>query len=117
MPLQDLIQELTYKGTQDVADMYQHVKPPDQILGFQIDDVFLYFVCHNMIASFITLNCNSKYLPEIINKLSVDIGNLPSINGKYHYWMDETVALYCYTDDDYKTIRLYYTIKEYDILA
>lgn len=115
--LSELIQELTYKGTQDVADMYHHLKPDKQFLGCEIEDVFLYFICHNLIASLITLNCDSKYLSEIVEKLSEEIGNLPSISDKYQYWMDKTVALYCYPDDDNKFIKLYFTIKEYDILA
>lgn len=115
--LSELIQELTYKGTQDVADMYQHTKPPEQFLGCEIEDVFLYFICHNLIASLITIDCDSKYLPQIVEKLSKEIGSQPSINGKYFYWLNETLALYCYPDDDNKVIRLYYTIKEYDILA
>lgn len=115
--LNDLIKELKFTGTQDIADMYLHLKPPEKILGHEIKDVFLYFVCHNLIASLITLKCQSKYHAEIIEKLSDLIGTSPKLYGKYSYWMDDTVALYCYLEDEDKTIRLYYTIKEYDVFS
>lgn len=115
--LKDLIHEMQYKGTQDVADMYQPENPPKHILGYQIKDVFLYYICQQLIASLITFNCNSKYHPEIIEKLSEQIGASPSINGNYYCWMDETIVLYCYQDDEDMSIRLYYTISEYNILG
>jgi hypothetical protein len=115
--LPDFIHDLEFKGTQDVADLYKHLKPPDHILGFHIEDVFLYFICHHLIASLITLNCHSSYQPQLIKKLSEMIGISPTIKEKHYCWINDTVALYCYQDDENENIRLYYTIKEYDILG
>lgn len=107
---------LQFKHSVDKADMYKHLNPPNSILGYQIKDVFLYFVCNNLVASLLTLNHNNIHFKSLVDKLTEQIGSNPIIQSIYCKWTTESEILYCYYDEDSDVIRLYYTIAEYDII-
>lgn len=108
---------LQFKHSEDKADMYKHLNPPSSLLGYQIKDVFLYFVCNNLVASLITLNLNNIYFKPLLDKLTELIGQNPTCQNNYHKWVTDTEILYCYYDKDRDVIRLYYTIVEYDVMV
>ena len=108
---------LQFKHSEDKADMYKHLHPPSSLLGYQIKDVFLYFVCNNLVASLITLNHNNIYFKPLLDKLTELIGFSPIVHNGYHKWATDTEILYCYYDKDSDVIRLYYTIVEYDVMV
>lgn len=108
---------LQFKHSEDKADMYKHLNPPNSLLGYQIKDVFLYFVCNNLVASLITLNHNNIYFKPLLDKLTELLGTKPTIHNNYYKWATNTEILYFYYDKDSDVIRLYYTILEYDVMV